>query len=96
MYNDLIPFGVQEVPDLSVQGVVYELIGIVSSDSDSEMSFEDYLINSNKLQGMPRTKQTPRKPRRQGTVATFPQDRQDMDTSDNPTSNPEQMGYRGH
>ena len=70
---------------------MYELIGIVSSDSDSETSFEDYLIHSDKFQGMPRTKQTPRKPRKQGTLATFPQSQQDMDTSDNPTSNPEPM-----
>ena len=70
---------------------MYELIGIVSSDSDSETSFEDYLIHSDKFQGMPRMKQTPRKPRKQGTVATFPQSQQDMDTGDNSTSNSEPM-----
>ena len=36
-------------------------------------------------------KQTPRKPRNQGTVATFPQHQQDRDTSNNPTSGPEPM-----
>ena len=90
-YDELIPFGVQEVPDLSVQGVVYELIGIVSSDSDSETSFENYLIHSDKLQGMPRTKQTPRKNTRQGTMATFPQNPQNTNPGDNPSSGQEPM-----
>ena len=67
---------------MSVQGVVYELIGIVSSDSDSETSFENYLVNSDKLQEMPWFKQTPRKPRMQGTRAMF-------SPSAGETSNPE-------
>ena len=73
MYTELVPFGVQQVSKLSVSGVVYELIGIVSSDSESETSFENYLENFHKFQSMVRTKQTVRggKSANQGSPVTF-------------------------
>ena len=72
-YTELVPFGVQQVSKLSVSGAVYELIGIVSSDSESETSFENYLENFHDFQSMVRTKQTARggKPTHQGTPATL-------------------------
>ena len=72
-YTELTPFGVQQVSKLSVSGVVYELIGIVSSDSESETSFENYLENFHEFQDMVRTKQTARggKSANQGKLATF-------------------------
>ena len=73
MYTELIPFGVQQVSKLSVSGVVYELIGIVSSDSESKTSFENYLENIHEFQSMVKTKQTLRGggSASQGKPATF-------------------------
>ena len=73
-YTELVPFGVQQVSKLSVSGAVYELIGIVSSDSESETSFEkNYLENFHEFQSMVRTKQTVRggKSAHQGTPVTL-------------------------
>ena len=52
--------------------MVYELIGIVSSDSESKTSFENYLENFHELQSMVKTKQTARGgSASQGTPAHF-------------------------